>query len=307
MAKDTAVINSNTDVKAAKTDLDFSQWQVGPNGKFRAAAQTIKKLHAGIYKILSDDAGIFLQLQNVLNDNIVKLPETANTVVLEGMKKFWASKARYEKYGLVYKRGVLMFGPPGAGKSITINLLMHELISMGGIVLLCGHPELTETMLARIRSMEPTRSIIVVLEDIDEIIDKYGEHSILSMLDGENQISNIVYIATTNYPERLGARIVNRPSRFDERIMVGMPSALARKTYLETVCPSLTEEQLALWVKDTDGFSIAHLRELVAAAFCLEQPYEDVIKRLNSMGEKPKFVDGFSKGSAGFAPKGSRD
>lgn len=64
-------------------------------------------------------------------------------------------------------------------------MLMKELISLNGIVLLCGHPDLLSHMLQRVRGMESDRPIIVVLEDIDEIIDKHGEHAILSMLDGE--------------------------------------------------------------------------------------------------------------------------
>jgi hypothetical protein len=288
-----------------ETDMDYSQWQVGPNGKYRAAARTVANLPSGVYKIEQDDAGLYLQLQNVISDNIVELPETANTHVLGGMKKFWTRKDRYEKFGFVYKRGVLLWGPPGSGKSVTINLLMKELIRLNGIVLLCGHPEFLAHMLQRIRQMEPNRPIIVVLEDIDEIIEKHGEHSILSMLDGENQIANVVYLATTNYPERLGARIVNRPSRFDERIFVGMPSEKARKTYLkfatQEIGNSLTDEELDKWVKDTENFSIAHLRELVAAVYCLDQEYKVTLKRLRSMTDKPRGGgDGFRKGSVGF-------
>lgn len=293
------------------TDMDYSQWQVGSNGKFRSAAKTIPHLHPGVYKIESDDSGPYLQLQTVISDNIVTLPETANTKVLEGMKKFWASQHMYDRYGLIYKRGVLLYGPPGSGKSVTINLLMTELIRLKGIVLICSNPDLLSHMLQRVRHMETDRPIIVVLEDIDEIITKYGEHAILAMLDGENQISNAVYIATTNYPDKLGARIINRPSRFDERIFVGMPSANARRAYLihtttlkqpgEPDQVGLDPETLDQWVEDTDGFSIAHLRELVAASFCLEQSYSRVVKRLrNMMTHQPKNSEGYNKGTTGF-------
>lgn len=293
-----------------ETDLDYSQWQVGTNGIFRAAAKTIPSLHAGVYKVEADDIGLFLQLQNVISDNIVELPETANVRVLEGMKTFWNKQNKYNKFGLIYKRGVLLWGPPGSGKSVTINLLMKELISLNGIVLICGHPDHLSKMLQRVRSMEPDRPIIVVMEDLDEIIERYSEHTILSMLDGENQIANVVYIATTNYPDKLGARIVNRPSRFDERIFVGMPSAAARRAYLKHATTvngedgdtfvGLNDEQLDQWTKDTKGFSIAHMRELVAASFCLEQPYEKVLERLIKMADKPKSTEGYAKGRNSF-------
>lgn len=100
-----------------------------------------------------------------------------------------------------------------------------------------------------------------------------------------------------------GARIVNRPSRFDERIFVGMPGLAARLTYLRSATTNgsaLKPNDLARWGKDTDGFSIAHLRELVAAVLCLDQPYEDVLKRLKSMAERPKETDGFTKHKLGL-------
>lgn len=292
-----------------ETDLDFSQWQVGPNGKFRAATRTISNLHPGVYKVEADDVGPFLQLQSVISDNIVELPETANTKVLDGMKVFWKSKDIYERFGLIYKRGVLLWGPPGSGKTVTINLLMKELISLNGIVLICGHPDTLQHMLKVVRRMEPDRPIIVVFEDIDEIIEKYGEHTILSMLDGENQIANVVYIATTNYPDKLGPRITNRPSRFDERIFVGMPSALARKTYLKFATMAknddgkdsgLDDQTLDQWTKDTEDFSVAHLRELVVACFCLGQEYPKVLKRLKKMMEKVKVPDSYRRRGSSF-------
>ena len=297
------------------TDLDYSQWQVGPNGIFRSAAQTIPHLHPGVYKVEQDERGPYLQLQTVISDNIVTLPETANSKVLAGMQKFWRSQSRYEQFGLVYKRGVLLWGPPGSGKSVTINILMKELIGLNGIVLLCDQPDLLSHMLKRVRQMEPDRPIIAVLEDIDEIIDKHTEHAILSMLDGENMISNVVYLATTNYPDKLGARIINRPSRFDERIFVGMPSANARRAYLKHATTiknesgeeisGLDDATLEEWTKDTEDCSIAHLRELVAASFCLEQPYKKVLKRLRKMMDQPKFQDNYRNKSTGFMTESS--
>jgi AAA+ superfamily predicted ATPase len=299
---DESPVPKNTTISSkTETDMDYSQWQVGPNGKYRAAARTVANLPSGVYKIEQDDNGLYLQLQAVISDNIVELPETANVHVLNGMKIFWKRKDRYEKFGFVYKRGVLLWGPPGSGKSVTINLLMKELISLDGIVLLCGHPDYLAHMLQRIRQMEPDRPIIVVMEDIDEIIEKHGEHSILSMLDGENQIANVVYVATTNYPQKLGPRIINRPSRFDERIKVDMPSAVARRAYLKFAAPDLTEDELDKWVKDTENFSVAHLRELVAACYCLDQEYKVTLKRLKSMfDKKPKSDRDMPNKRAGF-------
>lgn len=135
------------------------------------------------------------------------------------------------------------------------------------------------------RRIEPERPLICVLEDINEMVDQYGEHALLALLDGETQIDNVVFVATTNYPERLDQRLVNRPSRFDEIIKIGMPSAEARSVYFRARLNKmeLSDGKLAEWVKDTEGLSIAHLKEIVVAVYCLGREYAETLKRLKSM------------------------
>ncbi len=272
--------------------VEFRQWVVGPNETFIPTGPTRKDLKPGVYEFdYSSDRGIFARKIDVVTDQLIPLPDTANERVLKGMTVFWANQAKYTIHGLLYKRGVLLYGPPGSGKTATLQLLSQQLLAMGGAVIICRAPEYTMLGLAALRRIEPKRPLICIFEDIDEITQRFGEHQILALLDGENQVSNIVNIATTNYPERLGARIVNRPSRFDERIFVGMPSAAARQIYLEKIIAKTGESafqnfNLHQWVTDTEGLSIAHLRELSAAVLCLDQPYEAVIKRLRTMRHK---------------------
>lgn len=290
-----------TPPSAQRTDVDFALWQVLPNGKYRPGARTEPLLPAGAYRIGQDDFGPFVSRMNILSDDIVELPEASHRRVLEGIRKFWASKVRYQKHGLIYKRGVLLWGPPGGGKTVTAQLLMHEVAtSHNGIVLVVDNPELAVAILRILRSIEMNRPLVLLLEDVDEIISHHGEHALLAMLDGEHQTDNVVYVATTNYPERLGARIVNRPSRFDERIKIGMPSLEARLVYLRRACAGATVP-IDDWAADTEGFSIAHLRELVVAVLCLEQDYLIVLERLRAMEIQPKPLEGFRKGTLGLS------
>lgn len=298
-----AIAEPPTSSRGIVRDLDLCQWQIGPNSTFRPAANTTPKLPAGAYAVDNDEFGPFLKGQPLLSDDIVELPETANVRVLSNIRKFWNSGRRYHEHGLVFKRGILLWGPPGSGKTVTVHLLVRDLIAGDGIVVFGSHPRLTQVLVSAIRKIEPARPLIVVLEDIDEIISRHGEHEILAMLDGESQTDNVVYLATTNYPERLGARIVNRPSRFDDRIFVGMPSETARRVYLRKATSNgqvMAAAEVDKWAADTDGLSIAHLRELVAAVLCLDQTYEDVLARLRSMNERPKDVDGFAKRKLGM-------
>lgn len=75
-----------------------------------------------------------------------------------------------------------------------------------------------------------------------------------------------------------------------------MPGPAARKVYLDqTTSQGLSQDQLDTWVADTEGLSIAHLRELVAAVYCLDQPYDDVIKRLREMQVQVKAAEEFKR------------
>lgn len=294
--------------KAEKNDKEnHSQWALGGNGRFMPVGSTTPKLPSGTYEPFATPGMWGLELLNITSDGIYTLPDMATEGVLAEVNKFWGSEDRYRQHNLLYKRGIILWGPPGGGKTVTVKVLMNELVKRDGIVIITQNINLTVLCLKAIRRIEPKRNVIVVLEDIDEIINFNGESSVLSMLDGENNIDNILHLATTNYPERLGARIINRPSRFDRRVYVGMPGDDARRVYLEKATNNgLVTDDLVRWVADTHEMSIAHLRELVAAVYCLDQPYDDVIERLKAMAEQVKGADEFKRKSAGFGNKLAR-
>lgn len=289
---------------ASKGDKEtHSQWALGGNGRFMPVGATAPKLPAGVYETFAVPGMWGLELLPVASDGIYILPDMATESILTEVSKFWSSEAKYRAHKLLYKRGLILWGPPGGGKTVAVKILMNELVKRDGVVIMASNISLTILCLKAIRRIEPKRNLIVVFEDIDEIINYNGESGVLSMLDGENNVDNVLNLATTNYPDKLGARIINRPSRFDRRIYVGMPSAEARRAYLSRATnDGLATADLDRWVTDSEDLSIAHLRELVAAVHCLEQPYEDVIDRLKKMTIPIKSgEDGFKRKNLGFS------
>lgn len=274
----------------AQSETEYCQWVVLSNGRYAAAGASADWLPAGAYTLLNTPDGLFFEKKKILTDTLIDLGNSNSTRVIEGIKLFWKRRQRFIERGILFKRGILLWGPPGSGKTATLAFLVQDLIAQGGIVLLVQHPGLAVIGLQRLRKIEPERPLIVVLEDVEEIIQSCGEHELLGLLDGEHQTDNVVNIATTNYPEMLGARIINRPSRFDEVVKIGMPSPEMRRAYLLHVLCEEKEhsENVDTWVHDTQGMSIAHLKELVIAVTCLEQNYDDVISRLRSMKVTPR-------------------
>src|SRR5258705_13886621 len=71
------------------------------------------------------------------------------------------------------------------------------------------------------RVIEKDRPLVIIFEDIENLCTGGStETLLLNVLDGLDQLENVVYLATTNYIEKLKERIMNRPSRFDRRIYV---------------------------------------------------------------------------------------
>jgi hypothetical protein len=288
--------------KDEKKEIEtHTQWALAGNGRFTPVGMTQPELPAGIYEPFATPGMWGLELIKVSSDGIYMLPDMATEDVIGEIKKFWASEPKYRNHGLLYKRGIIMCGPPGGGKTVAVKILMNELVKRNGIVINAQNIPLVIMCLKAVRRIEPSRPLIVVFEDIDEIIQANGESGVLSLLDGENSVDNVVNLATTNFPDRLGARIINRPSRFDRRVYVGMPNDASRKAYLQKAThEGLTEQTLTQWVLDTKDMSIAHLRELVAAVYCLDQPYENVLERLKAMSVPMKTGEGFKEKSMGF-------
>jgi len=268
---------------------EYSQWVVMPNKTYAATGGTTPHLPVGAYSIEVNPQGLFFVHKKIMTDALVDFGNSNSLRVIDGIKNFWKKKKKYLERSVVFKRGILMWGPPGSGKTATLALLVKDLIQQGGIVILVRDPAVAIVGLQRLRKIEPERPLILIFEDVEEIISTYGEHDLLGLLDGEHQTDNVVNIATTNYPEELGARIVNRPSRFDEVVKIGMPSSSMRLQYLRHVLGKDADDiNIATWVEQTDGMSIAHLKELAVAVTCLDQPYAEVIARLKTMKTAPK-------------------
>lgn len=263
-----------------------SQWSLVAEGVYCAAGQTSSELKAGVYTFGFDQGGNLIVVSNrVVTDELVVLPDTASEQVLNSIGDFWMCEEKFKQRGAVFKRGIMLWGPPGSGKTATITLLTKDLINRNGVVVYVSRPEVAIAGLKTIRQVEPNRPVICVLEDIDEIVDRYGEHDLLKLLDGEMQVDKVVFLATTNYPERVAKRLINRPSRFDEVIKIGMPTDGARRMYLRNrlTVEELSDSDLDVWVRDTEQLSIAHLKELMVCVYCLGRDYRHTLDRLRSM------------------------
>jgi energy-coupling factor transporter ATP-binding protein EcfA2 len=276
-------------------------------------SETCEMLPGGVYVCAySQENGANVIRQKICTDDLLDLPDEASAELITEFEKFWQREPDFRSRGFLLKRGFLLWGPPASGKTTTVNLFSRKLIeNYNGVILLIDHPQTFSPVLKLLRKIEPRRRIVVVMEDIDAMVARWGESEFLALLDGETQTDSIVFVATTNYPERLDRRFVDRPSRFDTIRYIGMPSEAARRVYLTTKEPSLSQDELEGWLRASDGFSIAHLKEMIIAVKCLGQPLHEVVARLEAMQQRQpssndiprQFQTGFNPGRQTSTPR----
>lgn len=270
---------------APTTTIDGERrWQ--SNGDyFWSANLSLDTLPAGLYRPRdAPNIGPSLERNRIDTDELMELPDSPSAEVLDEIRRFWDMEGEFAKRGFIHKRGVLLWGPPGSGKTATLQQLIAIVVRQhAGIGLFIDHPALAAIVLQMIRRIEPKRPIVALLEDVDALVERHGENEFLALLDGEAQVSNIVFVGTTNYPERLDRRFVDRPSRFDLIKQIGMPSAAARRAYLAAKEPGLADDSLRIWVERSEGFSIAHLREMIVLCRCYGKGLSEAIDRLDEM------------------------
>lgn len=271
------------------------------DGLYWGSPDTSTALEPGFYVPGDSPRGPTLSRLKTKTDQLLRLPDPTCDMLLKEFVDFWERAPEMSRRGLLMKRGLLLYGPPGSGKTSALQLMAHHMIrEMGGVVIMVNHAEITANALQLFRTVEPDRPVILVYEDIDAMVDRFGEPGLLALLDGEFQISGVVNVATTNYPEHLDKRFTDRPGRFDRVTLVGMPLPEARRAYFEAKAPDVAAETREHWVDASEGWSIAHLRELIVAHLVLGEDASEVIARLSGMREvMPKSTDA-DAGEFGF-------
>jgi len=292
----------------------FVQWITHGSGIYypEFQVQLSNAIPTGYYGIGYDQRAnkYFVRKADYATDNILELPMPEIKKIIKDITTFWKKEEDFRRYGLTYKRGILMYGPPGCGKSHVIQLIIKYLIeTQKGVVFKIESPDDVEKygnfMHSTFKIIEGSRRIVTIIEDIDGLFhaNKSTETLLLNILDGMNHMDNIVYVATTNYPEELADRIINRPSRFDRRYEISLPNPEVRKFYLEhTLKPEdLKEIDINMWVDQTDTLSVAHLRELIVSTVIQGNTFEETMELLKDFNEKTPNSKKFgSKGKIGF-------
>jgi len=214
----------------------------------------------------------FLNAGKVDWDSVILDPAVKNEIRRNTIG-FLKNCARLSKYGVPPKRGIILAGPPGTGKTMICKALISEANEITCITTdaygMFQEGYIVE-LFAIAQDLSPS---LVFIEDLDFIgQERHGSYrgtplliALLAEMDGIAEKMAIVTVATSNCFETLDKALSERPSRFDRVFKIPRPNCEQRAELVEHISEKipLSEEIKEYIVKVTNGFTPAQLQEVL--------------------------------------------
>jgi predicted AAA+ superfamily ATPase len=163
------------------------------------------------------------------DDNYIEL--LSSLIDLDtSIEHFINNKSIYTDSKTLYKLGVLLFGPPGTGKT---SYMRQFIRSKKDAIVIFLDVIPSRDFLQKLESSTKDKLKIFVIEEVLSVIDdSHDIREMLDFLDGSKSVSNSIYFLSTNYPESIPENVI-RNGRIDIFTKVEFPDRKAREKLIE--------------------------------------------------------------------------
>jgi hypothetical protein len=218
------------------------------------------------------------------------------------VENFLASQEFYVKNRIPWKRGILLYGKPGNGKTSLIRTIISHYNFKPVTIVPEANNEAVREAFTYAEEQSPS---LLYFEDLDSLLEKsIDTSSFLNLMDGISAKNGLLIIATANDVKKLKSNITDRPSRFDRKFEIPLPNTEMAYIYLKRWFGNLISankcRDLAKYAAKYE-FSYAYLKELYisamfeALAYNRKAPTEkDVQNALNRLVKDKNLLNGGS-------------
>jgi ATP-dependent 26S proteasome regulatory subunit len=179
---------------------------------------------------------------------------------------------RLRAVGQHLKRGLLLHGVPGTGKTHIVRYLMSRMRDCT-VIVLTGHAmRFLESAAVLARRLQPS---MLILEDVDLVaLDRHFSDdgnpmlfSLLDAMDGIGADADVTFVLTTNRVAMLERALAERRGRVDLAVEILLPDAAARERLLRLFAGGMRlDADLAPVVEATEGVTASFIKELLRRA-----------------------------------------
>ena len=179
----------------------------------------------------------------------IYLPDSIKAKAREEIARFLREKADYLRFGIPYRRSMLLAGPPGLGKTSLVHALASE-FNLPIYMVRIGPKSTDDGLAAALRGVNDKRGSLLVLEDVDALFTAGRKRDtdatahavsfsgLLNALDGLGAPSGVVLIMTTNHIDNLDPALL-RPGRIDTVYTFASPTAASIAAMIAALVPSV--------------------------------------------------------------------
>jgi hypothetical protein len=191
------------------------------------------------------------------------LPEDIKLDLKNLVENFLSSKDFYLEKKIPWKRGFLLYGSPGNGKTSIIRTIISE-YNFKPVTIVPGAS--TDSIREAFSYAEEQSPSLLYFEDLDSLIENgLDVSSFLNLLDGISTKNGMLVIATANNVKKLKENITKRPSRFDRKFEIPLPNQEMAYIYLKRWFDKIISvrkcRELSRYAEKYE-FSYAYLKEL---------------------------------------------